>query len=112
MNYPEFDRFKLYKDPRYPLINAYENELGDIFYIEPMFYQSMLGYKDKTKGCFEKILEAIDKAVRENHKVIFTIDYECPAVDKEGFIYRELQDLTDPLHITWIDDSRPSDYGD
>ena len=112
MIYPEFDAYSPYKDPNHPLINAYINELGDIFYIEPMFYQSMLGYRDKTNGSFEKILKAIEIAVRENHKVIFTNDYEHPALDKEGFIYRELQDLTDPLHITWIDDSRPSDYGD
>lgn len=112
MLYPEFNQYKLIKDPQYPLCNAYMNELGDIFYIEPMFYQSMLGYKDKTEGRFEKIIEAIDRIVRENHKVIFTNDFEWPSVNKEGFIYQELQDITDPLHITWIDDSRPSDYGD
>lgn len=112
MLYPEFNRYKSIKDELYPLINAYENELGDIFYVEPMFYQSLLGYKDKTEGRFEKIIEAMDKIVRENHKVVFTIDYEYPAVNKEDFIYRELQDITDSLHLTWIDDSRPSDYGD
>ncbi len=112
MNYPEFDCYKPIKDPSYPLINAYETEAGDVFYVEPMFYQSLLGYKDKTSGCFEKIVESIKKAIKDNHKVIFTSDFEYPAVNKDGFIYRELQDITDMLHITWIDDSRPSDYGD
>ena len=46
-------------------------------------------------------------------KVVFVYDYENPYVkDLDGFIYRELTDISDPLHIFVEDKSRGSDYGD
>lgn len=112
MLYPEFNQYESWVDPHYPLCNAYKNELGDSFYVEPSFYQSLLGYKDKAEERLPLILKEMDRIVKENHKVIFTGDYEFPMVRAEGYIYQELIDITDPLHLTWIDDSRPSDYGD
>ena len=112
MLYPEFNQYKSWTDPAFPLCNAYENELGDKFFIEPAFYQSLLGYLGKTDGVVPLILKEIDRLVKEKHKVIFTADYECPLIKKDDYIYQELVDITDMLRLTWVDDSRPSDYGD
>ena len=57
-------------------------------------------------------MEAIDLVIKKNHKVIFTADFENPWITREGFIYREIQDITDPLCIFVEDKSRGSDYGD
>jgi hypothetical protein len=54
----------------------------------------------------------MDELIKKNHKTIFTADFENPMVNKDDYIYVEITDITDPLHITWRDDNRPSDYGD
>ena len=50
--------------------------------------------------------------MKKNKKIIFTANYETPQTEKEGFIYLEITDVTDPLHIYVEDKSRGSDYGD
>ena len=111
MLYPEFNQYKPIFDPSYPRCNAYETEEGDVFYVEPAFYTSLKGYEEKTPHA-PAILNKMKEIVAREHRVIFVGDFEAPMVHKEGFIYQELIDITDPLHLTWIDDSRPSDYGD
>jgi hypothetical protein len=95
-----------------PLCNAYKDKLGNIFYVEPSFYMGLKGYEDKREKAVPLILKGMDEAIKKNHKVIFVGEFDNPFMIKEGFVYLELSDITDPLHLTWIDDSRPSDYGD
>jgi hypothetical protein len=111
MEYPEFKAYKPKRDEEAPLCNAYEDEEGDVFFVEPGFYTLLRGYEEKSPYA-SAILDEIDKTVKKDHKVIFTADFEHPFVEKEGFIYVEMQDITDRLGLTWVDDSRPSDYGD
>ena len=60
----------------------------------------------------QEIMEEIDKTIKSKHKVIFTADFENPWITREGYIYREIFDITDPLLIFVEDKSRGSDYGD
>lgn len=112
MEYEEFKSFTPYVDPENQMVHAYQDQEGDIFYVEPGFYDGMLGFKEKRPESYPKILEAIFDCVKKNHKVIFTADFENPWIEREGFIYREIQDITDPLLIFVEDKSRGSDYGD
>ena len=112
MTYPEFDIYIEKKDPVNHLVHFYENELGDSFYVEPGFYDGLLGFKEKRAEDFDRIMESIDKTIRKEHRVIFTADFENPWIERDGYIYREILDITDPLGIFVEDKSRGSDYGD
>lgn len=112
MLYEEFNQYKEVKNQINPLCHYYEDDLGNSFFIEPGFYMGLMGYKDKMFENYPLILEKIKKVVKDNHRVIFTADYLNPFVDAEGYIYLELEDITNALGCTWVDDSRPSDYGD
>lgn len=112
MVYPEFCQYKSFVDPSFPLVNAYRTKDGHVFYVEPGFYLGLQGYKERRFDRFDEIMAAIDKVVSDNEKVIFTGNFESPFMSKEGFIYREIQDIADPLGIYVEDKSRGSDYGD
>ena len=112
MNYPEFDRYHEVKDPLNRLVHCYEDDEGNRFYVEPGFYDGLLGFKEKRTERFEELMEAIDETIKKWHRVIFTADFENPWIEREGFIYREIFDLSDPLRIFVEDKSRGSDYGD
>ena len=57
-------------------------------------------------------MATLDAMVRKEHRIIFTADFENPWITRDGFIYREISDITDPLLIFVEDKSRGSDYGD
>lgn len=112
MLYPEFGQYKSYVDPTNGLVNAYKSEEGHLFYVEPGFYYALQGLKEKRRDDFSRIMQAIDNVVKNNPKVVFTGNFETPFIDKDGFLYREISDITDPLKIFVEDKSRGSDYGD
>lgn len=112
MEYIEFNEYEPVVDPLNKLVHCYKDAQGNIFYVEPGFYDGLMGFKEKRQEDFSRIMEEIDKTVKKNHKVIFTADFENPWITREGFIYREIFDITDPLLIFVEDKSRGSDYGD
>ncbi|MGM9813462.1 MAG: hypothetical protein ACI32C_00920 [Candidatus Enteromonas sp.] len=113
MIYEEFNEYQSFKDENHPFVNAYKDQDGNVFYIEPGFYDGLLGFKEKRFEDFDRIMNSIKETIKKNHKVIFTADFEYPWVrGEEGFIYREIHDITDPLEIYVEDKSRGSDYGD
>ena len=112
MDYPEFHPYRLDPDPENSLVHRYVDDAGNVFYVEPGFYDAVLGFKEKRGERFDELMAAIDATIKENHRVIFTADFENPWISREGFIYREIFDITDPLHIFVEDKSRGSDYGD
>ena len=99
-------------DAENKLVNAYKDDEGNSFYVEPGFYDGLRGFKEKRAEDFDRIMAAIDETIKKNHKVIFTADFEYPWITREGYIYREIHDITDPLLIFVEDKSRGSDYGD
>ena len=112
MDYVEFNKYKQFTDEQNPLVHAYHDELENTFYVEPGFYNGLIGFKEKRPERFDEMMEAIDMIIKANHRVIFTADFEHPWIEREGFIYREIFDITDPLKIFVEDKSRGSDYGD
>ncbi len=111
MEYEEFASCKKIVD-KTTLAQGFVDEEGNLFYVEPGFYYNLIGFKDKRREDFEKILQGMKEAVKRNHKVIFTGNFEAPFVEKEGFVYLEIEDISDPLKIFFEDKSRGSDYGD
>lgn len=112
MLYPEFSQYKPLAEHETRLCNSYIDKGGNLFYVEPGFYTGLMGYKEKAPDSYSQILSKMDEIIKKNHRVIFTADYENPFINKDGFIYVEIEDITNALKCTWVDDSRPSDYGD
>ena len=112
MKYEEFENLKQLEDKKNPFSTLFELETGERFYIEPVFYTMFKGFKDHHPDKIHLIVEEMLKVVRENKKVVFTGNYECPLTNVEGYIYLEINDITDPLQIFVEDKSRGSDYGD
>ena len=112
INIPEFENLRKIVDPEYPFIPHYELEDGSDFYIEPIFYTQLLGFKERHEDKYRLIIDALLERVRKNKKVIFIGDFETNTFEKEGYIILEITDVTDPLQIFVEDKSRGSDYGD
>ena len=112
MKQEEFKDLKELKDEQNPFSNLYELESGDTFYMEPVFYTQLKGFKDHYPEQYARIIKEVIELVKKNHRVIFTGNFECPLTNKEGYIYLEITDVTDPLKIFVEDKSRGSDYGD
>lgn len=112
MIYEEFSHLKQLVDKDNPLINLYQYESGETFYIEPMFYTYLTGFKDRLPERLMDILKEMERVVKLHKKVIFTSDFENPQTIKEGYVYLEIEDITNPLQIFVEDKSRGSDYGD
>ena len=112
MKYQEFEHLKQIEDQQNPFSTLFELDTGERFYIEPVFYTMFKGFKDHHPDKIPLIVEAMLKAVRENKKVVFTGNYECPLTEADDYIYLEINDITDPLKIFVEDKSRGSDYGD
>ena len=111
MEYREFSKYKKIIDPK-TVVNGYQDDEGNTFYIEPAFYFNLMGFKDKRAEAFEPILKEMDRLIKTYHQVIFTGNFEAPMYEKKGYIYKEIEDISDPLGLFFEDKSRGSDYGD
>ncbi len=108
----EFRNLKNITDIDNPFIPHYELEDGSDFYIEPIFYTQLQGFKERHKDKYDLIISSMLERVRRNKRVIFIGDYETNTFEKDGYIILEITDITDPLQIFVEDKSRGSDYGD
>lgn len=108
----EFKEFKQVEDKSLPLIPHFIIDEERDFYLEPIFYSQMLGFKERHKDKYPLIVEAIKERAYKNKKVIFIGDYENNELEIPGYILLEITDITDPLQIFVEDKSRGSDYGD
>ena len=113
MNFEEFSKYKEVKDPNNPFCKCYHLD-ECIFYVEPVFHTQLMGFKMHYPDKFDEIMDAIEKVVRRNKKVIFTGNFEFPQTETndDSFVLLEINDITDPLKIFVEDKSRGSDYGD
>ncbi len=113
MNYPEFEHLLEVKDNNNPFCKKYVLENGEIFYIEPVFYTQMQGFKEHHPKEYQRIIDEMMRVVLKNKKVVFVGNFEFPQTEVEDdFIFYEITDITNPLHIFVEDKSRGSDYGD
>ncbi|HNX16499.1 MAG TPA: hypothetical protein PKO28_03975 [Bacilli bacterium] len=112
IRYPEFEHLKRIEDSHNPFSALYEYPDGSCFYIEPIFYTHLKGFKQHYPNEFSLILKEMEKVTKKNKKVIFTGDYDFPHTVASDFIFLEITDITNPLHLFVEDKSRGSDYGD
>ena len=114
MIYPEFSKFNMVLDDVNPFCNHYVLDNGDEFYVEPVFYTMLQGFKDRhTKETYQSIIDRMIEIVKKNHKVVFVGNFDYPQTETDNkFIFLEITDITDPLQIFVEDKSRGSDYGD
>ena len=108
----EFKNFIQIDDPNHPFIPHYIIDEEIDFYVDPMFYSQMLGFKEHHKDKYHLIIEKIIEKAKRNKHVIFTGDFENNEFEIPGYILCEITDITDPLKIFVEDKSRGSDYGD
>ena len=60
----------------------------------------------------DELLPSIRNLAKDLRISVITTKRAYDELEKEGFIYLEITDVTDPLHIYVEDKSRGSDYGD
>ncbi len=107
----EFSKFKKVSENN-SLFEEYELEDGSKFFIEPNFYSQLKFLKNTYVDEFPNVMEELIKNVKRNKKVIFTADFENPVVHEEGFVYQEIEDITNKIKLFSGYISRGSDYGD
>ena len=112
MNYEEFKEFKLVKDEENPFSYHFVIDENTDFYLEPVVFTQLNGFKERHPDKYDLIIKSMIERVKSLKKVIFVGDFENYFTEKEGYIYLELLDITDPLQIFVEDKSRGSDYGD
>lgn len=113
MIYEEFKNFESEKDINNPFSSLYIINEEERFYIEPVFYTQLMGFKDLHPTSFPSIVEALIEKVHKYKHVVFTGNYEFIQTEvDDSYIYLEITDITDPLQIYVEDKSRGSDYGD
>ena len=113
MIYEEFNAYKLEMDPKNPFCNHYVLDSGEDFYVEPVFYTMLQGFKERHPiEEYQRIIARMIEVVLKNKKVVFVGNFDYPQTEVEGYIFLEVTDITDPLQIFVEDKSRGSDYGD
>lgn len=113
MTHEEFKNLKTLNDPKNPFSTLYVLDSGESFYVEPAFFTQLHGFKERhTAENYQKILDEMINLVKKNKKIVFTANFDCPQTDVDGYIFLEINDVTDPLKIFVEDKSRGSDYGD
>ena len=113
MIYEEFNNYQQVMDKNNPFCNHYILESGEDFYIEPVFYTMLKGFKERHSEDYQRIIDKMIEVVKRNKKVVFVGNFEFPQTEVgEEYIFLEITDITDPLQIFVEDKSRGSDYGD
>ncbi len=93
-------------DSFYKYVKKYEYQEA-MFFIEPNFYTQLVNLKIHFEDRFQDIISTILNVVIRNKKVIFTADYEHPVVYKEGYIYREIDDILGELKLSFDNKINP-----
>jgi len=112
MEYIEWSKYEKHNDAKSDLILGYVLDKDSRFIMEPAFYTQLTTFKSFHPELYDTVINAINKNVKKNKKVFFTVDIEHPFIDLKDYIYLEITDILDPLHIFVEDKSRGSDYGD
>ena len=110
--YPEFAHLDKKVDPNNPFCTLYFYPSGESFYLEPVFYTQLLGFKDHFPKEYPTIIKRMEELVKKNKKIVFTGNFEHPLTEVDNYIFLEITDVTDSLQIFAEDKSRGSDYGD
>ena len=110
--YVEFANLEQRKDPNNPFCALFYLESGESFYLEPVFYTQLMGFKDHHADKYHLIIEKMLELVKKNKRIVFTGNFDNPLTEIDNYIYLEITDITNSLKIFVEDKSRGSDYGD
>lgn len=69
MIYPEFSEFRQEVDKENPFSNLYYLDSGECFYVEPVFYTHLRGFKDLREKEFPRIIERMIEVVKRIRKL-------------------------------------------
>lgn len=111
-HYKEWKDLKLEMDDKNPYSARFVYENGDCFYVEPVFYLQLEGFRQRYPEKMEDIIKEMERLVKKNHLIVFEGDEENEITHVENAIYLTIQDVCNPLQIFVEDKSRGSDYGD
>ena len=111
-DYPEFAHLEKKVDAHNPFCALYAYPSGESFYLEPVFYTQLMGFKDHFPKEYPSIINKMEELVKKNKKIVFTGNFEHPLTEVDNYIFLEITDVTDSLKIFAEDKSRGSDYGD
>ena len=111
-DYPEWQHLRKEVDPNNPFCALYFYPSGESFYLEPVFYTQLMGFKDHFPDKYDLIIKRMEELVKKNKKIVFTGNFENPLTEIDNYIFLEITDVTDHLKIFAEDKSRGSDYGD
>ena len=111
-DYEEFKHLRREVDSNNPFCALYYLESGESFYLEPVFYTQLMGFKDHFQDQYQSIIDKMFELVKKNKKIVFTGNFEHPLTEVDNYIFLEITDVTDSLKIFAEDKSRGSDYGD
>ncbi len=112
MELEEFKNLEVVIDTEYKNINCYKYK-DSIFFIEPNFYTQLVYLKEHFKNNYKDIINKILEIALRNKEVVFTADFENPVVNKDNFIYREINDVLAELKLYFDNKSNPeSDWKD
>ncbi|MDR0934925.1 MAG: hypothetical protein LBM03_01300 [Erysipelotrichaceae bacterium] len=112
MKFEQIKNLKKIADSKIPFVELYETDSGDLFYVEPIFLTKLNLMLDHYPLKEAEISKEMERLVKLYKRVVFTGAFDSPLVDSEDYIYIELEDITNKLHIFVEDKSRGSDYGD
>lgn len=112
MKYDEFSKFNIVIERDYPFSPHIIIDEECDFYMEPMVYTQLQGFKERHPDKYQLIIDSMIDRVKKNKHVVFVGDYESYFTEVKGYIYLEITDITNPLQIFVEDKSRGSDYGD
>ena len=91
MIYEEFKAYKLVEDKNNPFCNHYVMDTGEEFYVEPVFYTMLKGFKERhAENDYQRIVDEMIRVVKRNKKVVFVGNFDYPQTEVEGFIYLEI----------------------
>ena len=69
-DYPEFSSLEKKIDPNNPFCALYFLSSGESFYIEPVFYTQLMGFKDHFPDKFPLIIDKMLELVKKNQKIV------------------------------------------
>ena len=112
MNYEEFKDYQIVLEKEYPFSPHVIIDDESDFYLEPVVYTQLQGFKERHPDKYHLIIESMIDRVKKNKHVVFVRDYESYFTEVPNYIFLEITDITNPLKIFVEDKSRGSDYGD
>lgn len=114
-NYVEWSDRKRLVDLKNKFSTLYKNEDGTMFYIEPVFYDGLQYYKQMRPDAFQKILDEMDRRVKQHKLVVFVGDEDDPITiidDGVKCVYLCIHDITEYLGIFVQEKNAKTDYTD